>query len=348
MWGSTDATCEYMTALNYGSLPANDKTFVSNSTTIVPCSRALPLDVSNNVQLKFPIPATPLFLDPSRLYFHLQVQAQNADDPAKKEAIEKTSVICGLGYTIWDKLKLSAQGKLVRQWSYNAYASHVGVVCNLDADYIESVLGPTSAFYVDTEPANDETFFANQGQLARTRLMANGRILDMVSRPFIPPFLTQKLIPCAAGWEIDGTLNSNEFCLIYDKTEDAQLKQKLVLLKAELCIATVDLEQSAYAMIDRGLSAGPMKIAFVDYDVVNLSIQSGQAEYSSPSNVSPFCQQMMIVFVKESDFIGSFDGTLLFYRNLVISELEVNANGQKHKLYYGLWGLQIYSSTEGS
>ncbi len=324
-----DASCEYMSALNYGSLPALDKSFVSSSLAVIANSRSLPLDVSNNVQLKFPIPATQLFFDPSRLYFHLQVQVQNSDDP-KKKAIEKSSVICGLGYTIWDKLKLSAKGKLVRQYSYNAFASHLGVLCNLDAGYIESVLGSTSAFYKDTEPVNDDTWIANQGNFKRMHLVANGRILDMKSQVFLPPFMTQQLLPCNAGWEIEGTLNSNEFCLIYDNKTDPTLKQKLVLLKAELCISMVDLEQSAYASIERGLAESPMQIPFVDYDVVNMSIQSGQAEYSSPSSVSPFCRRMMIVFMTETDFIGSFETTPFYYRNMKIGELEVSANGRKH------------------
>ncbi len=319
------ATCERMEALNYSEVPAVDKTFASNSTAIIPSSRAFPLDISNNVQLKFPIPATPAYFDPGRLYFRMQVQAQTVD-PSKKVG-EKVAVIAGFGYTMWDKLRLTAHGKVIKEWNYSAYAAHVGTICNMDSNYISTVLASTSAFSIDTTPVNDATFEANQGLAARARLVARNRKLDMYTHPFIPCFMTQHLLPCNAGWTIEGTLNTNDFSIIYDDSD--KVARKLVLLRAELWVSMVELEQSAHETIERGLNAGPMQIPFVDFDVVNLSIQSGQAEYTSPSSVSPFCRRIYIVFVNEADFIGKVGTTPFYYQNYGIRQLEIAANGKK-------------------
>ncbi len=149
----------------------------------------------------------------------------------------------------------------------------------------------------------------------------------MFTMPFIPCFMTQHLLPCSAGWTIEGTLNTNNFSIIYDNSD--KVARKLVLLRAELWVSMVELEQSAHETIERGLNAGPMRIPFVDFDVVNLSIQSGQAEYTSPSSVSPFCRRIYIVFVNESDFIGKVNTTPFYYQNYGIRQLEIAANGKK-------------------
>ncbi len=63
------ASCKDMSTLDYTNYPMIDAAFASNMTAIIPSGRQYLIKFSKNTELKFPIPATPQFMDMSGLQF---------------------------------------------------------------------------------------------------------------------------------------------------------------------------------------------------------------------------------------------------------------------------------------
>ncbi len=84
--------------------------------------------------------------------------------------------------------------------------------------------------------------------------MQQSKILECISRPFLPLLMMDHFLPTALNWMIKVTLNLSYFCIIYEPdTEQPSRKvgqtknplkleeAELVLLKAELAINFMDL-----------------------------------------------------------------------------------------------------------
>ncbi|MCP3685709.1 MAG: hypothetical protein GY861_23935, partial [bacterium] len=158
---------------------------------------------------------------------------------------------------------------------------------------MNSVLASTAAFSIDTDPVIDPTFVANTGLDNRRILMQRSKILECIARPFLTPFMIDSFIPALCNWMIDVTLNSSNFCIVYephtvDPPEPKPGKPKilklvdaeLILLKAELEVNLIELTKEAKDMVYRQMtSSAKLQIPFIDYEVLNLSIPQSQAEF---------------------------------------------------------------------
>ncbi len=122
------------------------------------------------------------------------------------------------------------------------------MLLNYNKTYLDEVLKSTCCFIQDSAPANDPTFQANRGLDYRCRITQKSKIIDMMAKPFIPPFETTKLVPASARWQFDLTLNSSNFCLKY-----AEGPFKLQLVKAELLITRLELSSEAASSVARSL-----------------------------------------------------------------------------------------------
>ncbi len=282
------------------------------------------------------------------MFYRLQMQI--VDKKTSKPftgADHKMSVICGVGgYTCFSRIRLSARGRVVREYPYSSYMAHIPMVVGIDAAYINTVLASTAAFAVDTTPVIDTSFVANAGLDYRRGLVQRSAVLETICRPFIPPFMTEHFLPTFPNWVIEVTLNSSDFCIIYEpdpaqpvgkkgdpeplKLEDAQL----VLLKADLAVNLVDLTPAGRDVVQRQLggSPGKLRIPFVDYDVINMSIPATQAEFTTVTNTTRYPRRIYAVFVAESDMLGKRDTTPLYYRNLNLRKFELTINGQTHSV----------------
>ncbi len=106
------------------------------------------------------------------------------------------------------------------------------MLLNYDYNYIDQVLSSTALFAPDMSPANDPTFVANNGIDYHQRRAQKSLVIDLMAKPFIPPFEMLKLIPSKMRWEFHYTFNSNAFCLKQVTTGEMKLR----LLKAELLV----------------------------------------------------------------------------------------------------------------
>ncbi|MCP3686724.1 MAG: hypothetical protein GY861_29145, partial [bacterium] len=169
--------------------------------------------------------------------------------------------------------------------------AHVPMVIGIDAGYMNTVLASTAAFSIDTDPVIDLTFVANAGLDNRQILMQRSKILKCIARPFLPLFMIDSFILALCNWMIDVTLNSSDFCIIYepDTTDPPEPKPgkpkplklvdaELILLKAELEVNLVELTKEAKDTVYRQMTgSSKLQIPFIDYEVLNLSIPQSQA-----------------------------------------------------------------------
>ncbi len=93
-------------------------------------------------------------MDVSGLQFRLQMQIVDKESGKPfTGADHKMSVICGVGgYTCWSRIGLSAQGRIVKDYPYASYMSHVPMVVGIDSAYLWSILASMVAFAVDIAP----------------------------------------------------------------------------------------------------------------------------------------------------------------------------------------------------
>ncbi len=272
----------------------------------------------------------------------MQIVDKNTRKPFK-HLDHKMAVICGVGgYTCWSRIRLTARGKTIKDYPYATYMAHVPMVVGIDAGYMNSVLASTAAFSIDTDPVHDESFVANAGLNDRRILMQRSKILECIARPFLPPFMNDSFIPALCNWTIECTLNSSDFCIIYepdtvDPPEPKPGKPKplklvdaeLILLKAELEVNLVELTKEAKDTVYRQMTgSAKLQIPFIDYEVLNLSIPQSQAEFTTVTNITRYPRRLYAVFVAESDMLGVHDTTPLYYRNLNLRKFELSVNGQ--------------------
>ncbi len=319
-----------LASVNYSTLPFSEKAYVTNTDTVISCGQSFPLDFDKNVTLIFSIPKTPQLLDPLQLALKLRVQVTEMDGTLLKTD-EKIAIICELPFTGFSRVHISSNGSTVVDYSYYAYIAHIVQMCEYQADYINSVLKGEAAFAVDTAPCNNETFVANEGPPYRRTLVQRSHVCQMVTRPFQPPFLHEKLLPTACNWNIELTLNSSDFCLVYDPAK----KFKLRLLNAQLVVNSVQVHQNVLDSIERqirddSLAGGlGLEVPFLDYKAVNLSIQLSQTEYTSASMTVPYPRRIFMVLIAEDNFQGKKEVTPLFYENCELGKVELTVNSKK-------------------
>ncbi len=153
-------------------------------------------------------------------------------------------------------------------------------------------------------------------------------------------------LPTYCNWMIEVTLNSSDFCIIYEPDTEQQAAKEgkpeplkledaeLVLIKADLAVNLVDLTPSGREVVQRQLNGSPgkLRIPYVDYDVINMSIPATQAEFTTVTNMTRYPRRIYAVFVAESDMLGKRDTTPLYYRNLNLRKFELTINGQPHSV----------------
>ncbi len=322
-------TCDLI-ALDYrGRLPA-ERAYASNSNMKISCGRTLPLDFDKNVELRYTIPATPIYIDCLRMSFHLTLQIVNGKDGRELETDEKLGVICAPAYSSFSRLRLLAKGKIVKEWNYYPWLCHLPTLCGHSNDYLETMLRSEAGFVLDTDPVLDLTFNANRSlKYFRGRLQRSKK-LDLMTRPFIPAFLHSKKLPTRCEWTLEWTLNPSDFIIRYQK--DGQKELKLRLLRADLIVNTVDLQPEARDLVERQLNSNGLWIPFTDYQTISLSIQAGQSEFTSSTNTTRFPRRVYIGFVAEDDVLPNCATTPFFYRNWDITQLEFNVNGRRQVL----------------
>ncbi len=247
----------------------------------------------------------------------------------------KMSVICEVGgYMCWSRIRLSAHGRVIKDYPYASFMTHVPMVVRIDANYLNSILASMVAFAVDTAPVIDLSYIANAGLSYRRTLIQRSKLLECIAQPFVPPFLTDNYIPTQCSWMIEVMLNSSNFCIIYEPDMMAptmgkmepplQLKEaKLVLLKVDLSVNLIDLTPSARSLVQSQLSSSPgrLQIPYVDYDMLNLSIPVQLAEFTGVTNVAHYRRCLYAVSVSESDMLGACSTTPIYYRNLGLKKL---------------------------
>ncbi len=322
-------TCDLVSLDYKGCLPA-ERAYASNSNMKITCGRTLPLDYDKNVELRYTIPATPMFIDCLRMSFHLTLKIVNGKSGLDLDVDEKLGVICAPLYTSFSRLRLLSKGKIVKEWNYYPWLCHMPMLCGYSNDYLDTVLRSEAGFVHDSEPVLDQSFNANRSlKYFRGRLQRSKK-LDLMTRPFVPAFFHNKKLPTKCEWTLEWTMNPSDFVIRYLKEGLKELK--LRLLRADLIVNTVDLEPEARALVDRQLNSNGLWIPFTDYQAVSLSIQEGQSEFTSSANTMRFPRRVYIGFVAEEDVLPNPATTPFYYRNWDIMQLEFNMNGRRQAM----------------
>ena len=187
---NTAQTC-VNTSMDYDQEPSVDTTFVSNFSDTINCQLSLPVDVDDSVQLKFEVwfgvlrvylfyypppnvryisiscfqlgKTADLMLDPMQISMLTEFKVVNMDGSDLMK-YTKVAIVCGLGYTAFQELKVLRNGRIVKTYPNYAYLAHSQMVLKEDAGYINSVLAGEMGMYLDTEPATDPNFTGNKGE----------------------------------------------------------------------------------------------------------------------------------------------------------------------------------------
>ncbi|WP_297329966.1 hypothetical protein, partial [Pseudoalteromonas sp.] len=67
------------------------------------------------------------------------------------------------GYTCWSRIRLSARGRVIKDYPYAGYMAHMPMVVGIDSGYLNTVLTSMAAFAVDQAPVNDLSYVVNAG-----------------------------------------------------------------------------------------------------------------------------------------------------------------------------------------
>ncbi len=122
-------------------------------------------------------------MDVSGLQFRLQMQIVDKETGKLFTGVDhKMSVICRVGgYTCWSRIRLSAQGRVIKDYPYASYMAHVPMVVRIDSGYLNTVLASTAAFAVDQAPVIDISYVANARLNYRCSLVQRSKVLKCIS-----------------------------------------------------------------------------------------------------------------------------------------------------------------------
>ncbi len=342
-------------SIEFSELPPVDKSFAANFTEVVPCGLQLPVDVSDTVTLKFLLGESKLWIDPLQTALKLKFQAVNADGKPLKED-KKIATICGLLYTAFNKLQIWSAGRVIKTYYNYPYLAHPLMLLHFDRGYTETVLSSSSAFYMDTFPANDLSFVANQGLDSRRTLVQRSKIFELMAHPFIPPFETTKLIPSHGRWELHYTMKANDFCMLSgmrtpvtvgmgDEPEPKYKleKFKLILLEAEMQVTRVELSDEAKANLQYMLqNEHRITYPFVDYQIDSISLATGQKEQRIPNTpLSGLPRRVYLFMVKEDAVNGNQEECPFWYKNYQLTQVTLTIGGKQRTLHSLEWNNNI-------
>ena len=102
------------TAVDYTSVPPTDDTFSNFVAETISPSSAFPLELNDNLTLKYPISdSSQLLLDPLSIAMHLQLNILKKDGTKLKET-EFAAFIAGILYTMFSKVEIWANGRIFK------------------------------------------------------------------------------------------------------------------------------------------------------------------------------------------------------------------------------------------
>ncbi|MCP3681509.1 MAG: hypothetical protein GY861_02370 [bacterium] len=225
------------------------------------------------------------------------------------------------------------------------------MLLHYDKGYTDTVLGSSSAFWIDTFPPNDISFVANHGLDVRCTMTQKSKIIELMARPLIPPFETSKLIPSHGRWELHYTMNPNDFCMLSgeigpvtgkDGPEPKQKlrKFKLRLLEAEMQVTHVELSDEAKQNLQYILQTEHLiTYPFVDYQLDSSSLTKGQKEQRIPNTpLSGMPRRAYMFMVKEDAVNGNQTECPFWYKNYGLTQLTLTIGGKQRTLQSLDWG----------
>ena len=142
-----------VSSLTYTEPVDKENAFLENFDVVIPCNISLPTKISNNVVLKYTIPASPLFIDPLQIFFRTELQIMKIDEKGALQPIEPNTLVASVIaplYTMIDKLELFSQGRLVASWNNYGYICFITMLLFYDLSYLKTVLQTQAAFSLDT------------------------------------------------------------------------------------------------------------------------------------------------------------------------------------------------------
>ena len=247
--------------LLYNQLPPRENAFLENNDVIIPSGVTFPQYLDDDIRLTFNLGKSDLYLDPLHSSYHLQFQMVLSDGEAFPGG-GLMGVLANFLYTSISRVEIWANGQVLKTYNNFPFIIQPVMLCELDKNYIDTVLGPTAAFWRDEAPANDQTFQSNRGLAKRRELCQGSRKVPLEGQIlFVPFFQTENLLPMHCNWQIVITMVKRDFGVLYTNKpikpppdEPEYAKYKVELQNAYLTINHVKLsevgERQVQAQID--------------------------------------------------------------------------------------------------
>ena len=258
----------------------------------------------------------------------------------------KVAIVCGLGYTAFQELKVMRNGRLVKSYPNYAHLVHSQMLLKEDAGYIQSVLGGQMGMFLDTDPATDPSFAANQGGegffffffppfsqcvvpgLIRRRELVQGSALVPFRGPlFVPCWASERLLTADGNWALHFTMNRTDFCLMSGEATPYRLR----LTKAELGITRLQLSDPAMGRLTEMLRREwGLAIPFIDYSVDSFSLVPNQKEQRVPgSTFAQYPRRVFLLILSEKAVMGDQSLCPFAYRHISSTTVRLTIGGRR-------------------
>ena len=328
------STCE-SSSISYSSLPPKESAFLENNDVTVYSNVTFPKDLDDSLRLTFNLGNEELYMDPLYSSFYLQFRVLT-DEGKVFQPNALMGVICNPLYTMIQTCEIWANNRILRTYNNFPFIIQPTMLCQLDKNYIDSVLARTTGFYRDTNPANDRMFDANKGLLLRREMCQGSKKVGLQGRLlFVPFFQTENLIPLNCSWKIVLTMTKNDFAVLYSSIPVPPAtklqKYKIEIENAFLSLNRLKLSPHGESQIRNQIGRG-LSIPFVDYRLSMLSVTKSQKEYRTPNITSASHPKLMYVFMaSEVDVIGNPYHTPFNFKNYGLSSLVLTINGKEYR-----------------
>jgi hypothetical protein len=307
-------------ALNIFTVPPTNSNF--NRAAI---REILPLNSIEENPYEFRIFSDNNWIDPSKVYLYLELSIEKKDGNnwvGLVDADTHVAPIQAIGQSFVKQLKMTINGTDVYDsTNLYPYISYIKRELYYPKDCKESFFG-AEGYYMEKKlnDANDEGF------MSRVKLMKNSSVCEFMSRLDFdlanqPLFLLNNL-------DILFTIyRSDDAFLIQTLRADDNGEYRVRVHGAKLYVKTLELQPSLNLTIFKILEQKAAKYTIRKNEIRScyLSAQRSEISYNAFTNILP--RRLIVTFVKNDDYRGSFKTNPFNFRPYDLREISVNAGG---------------------